>query len=79
MATKKESTPYLTKRHIKSASRKGFEEASKQAMETAGSVVVVEGRMIVRKYSDGRIEKLAPIKKAPKAKVKASVKKLAFS
>ena len=79
MATKKDNNHYLTKRHIKSASRKGFEEASKQAMETAGSIVVVENRKVVRKYSDGRIEELETLSKPPKAKVKASIRKLAYS
>ena len=79
MATKKETTPYLTKRHVKSASRKGFEEASRRTMETAGSVVVVEGDWVVRKHSDGSVEKIEKLNKAPKARVKASVKKLAFT
>ncbi len=79
MTTKKETSPYLTKRHVKSASRKGFEEASKRAMETAGSVVAVEGDWVVRKHSDGLVEKIEKLNKAPAARVKASVKKLAFS
>ncbi|MAM70226.1 MAG: hypothetical protein CMP91_03670 [Gammaproteobacteria bacterium] len=79
MASKRNSDNYLTKRHIKSASRNGFEQASKQAMETAGSVVVVEDHKVVRKYQDGRTEELARINKPPKAKVKAAVSKLAFS
>ena len=79
MTRKKQTDRYLTKRHVKSASRKGFEEASKRAMETAGSVVVVEGRKVVRKYADGRIEVIDKVSTPPKAKVKASVNKLAFN
>lgn len=79
MATKKDTTPYLTKRHIKSASRKGFEEASKRAMETAGSIVVVEKDRVVRKFPDGTTVELEKLKKAPKARVKAKVNKLAYN
>ena len=79
MTAKKASTRYLTKRHIKTASRKGFEVASKKAMETVGSVVVVEGRKVVRKYADGKVEVIDTLERSPKAKVKSTVNKLAFS
>lgn len=71
--------PYLTKRHINSATRKGLGEASDLAMKTAGSVVAVEGNWVVRKHEDGTVEKIKGFDKAPKARIREKVSKLAFS
>jgi hypothetical protein len=55
MSTSTEKAPYLTKDITKRAVGKGIQQASREAMDTAGSLLEVEGDWIVRRYKDGRI------------------------
>lgn len=41
--------------------REHFKEVAKQAMETMGHIVVAEDGWVVKKYKDGRIEKIVEI------------------
>ncbi len=56
-----ERGPYLTKRILISATKKGFKQAAKEAMELMGYVVVAMDGWVVKKYADGRIEKISEI------------------
>ncbi len=61
-------SPYLTKAITKRAIDKGFKQASRNAMDTAGSVVEVEDGWVVRRYKDGTCTKLKQLPpKAPNA------------
>ncbi|HEY4110405.1 hypothetical protein [Puia sp.] len=50
--------PYLTKRILVSAARSGIRKAAKETMEIMGFVVIVKDGWVVKKYRDGKIEKL---------------------
>lgn len=63
MSKKQEETAYLTKVVMKRAVNKGIKKASQEAMETAGSLVEVDGDWMVRRYKDGRVEKLHRLQK----------------
>jgi len=52
---------YLTKRILISAAKSGVRKAAKDTMEVMGYIVIAEDRWIIRKYSDGRIERIEPI------------------
>lgn len=52
---------YLTKRILVSSARTAGVKASRDAMKLMGHVVVSHGGYVVRKYSDGRMERIAPI------------------
>lgn len=52
---------YLTKRILYSRINKACKEASEDAMASVGFVVVAEEGWVVRKYPDGRIERIKPI------------------
>lgn len=56
-----EQKPYLTKRRLISAAKKGFRIASEETMMVMGCNVVVVDGWVVKKYIDGRIEKLHKI------------------
>lgn len=56
-----EQVPYLTKRRLISAARKGFRIASEETMKVMGCNVVVMDGWVVKKYADGSIEKLHKI------------------
>ncbi|MCP5347100.1 MAG: hypothetical protein R3F41_08110 [Gammaproteobacteria bacterium] len=64
---------YLGKRELKRAASKGIREASKQAMEVAGSVLTVEDGWLVRRYEDGRVEKIEKLPAAKMSNLKALV------
>ena len=56
-----EKEPYLTKRILISAARQGFKKAAEEAMELMGYIVIAKDGWVVKKYTDGTIEKIAPI------------------
>jgi hypothetical protein len=58
---KKDKTAYLTKRILVSVARKAFTKAAKESMEVMGYIVIAQDGWVVKKYADGRIEKLEPI------------------
>lgn len=49
---------YISKRLVEQKSNSAFREAAKKAMELNGYVVIAHEGWLVKKYSDGRIEKL---------------------
>ena len=53
---------YLTKAITERASKKGFIEASKNAMAEMGYVVVAQGEWVVKKFPDGTSVRISPIK-----------------
>jgi len=58
---RKEQKPYLTKRILISAANRGFRQAAKEAMELMGYVVIAKDGWVVKKFADGRIEKISPL------------------
>lgn len=52
---------YLTSRALNRATSKGFKEASENAMEVAGFVVVAKDGWIVRMHKDGHTQKIKKI------------------
>lgn len=59
--TKGERAPYLTKRLLVSAARRGIREAAEETMKIMGYIVIAKDGWVVKKYADGSIEKLSPI------------------
>lgn len=60
-ANKKESAkPYLTKRLLVSAAKRGIRKAAEETMAIMGYTVIAKDGWIVKKYADGTIE---PIEK----------------
>jgi len=55
------SKPYLTKRLLVSAAKRGIRKAAEETMEVMGYVVIARNGWIVKKYADGRIEQIEPI------------------
>jgi hypothetical protein len=61
-AKRKSAThPYLTKRRLASAARTGIRKAAAETMHVMGYTVIAENGWVIRKYADGRIEKLSRI------------------
>lgn len=54
----KNTKVYLTKRALISATKKGMREAAKETISVMGYNVVSEDGWIVKKYPDGRIERI---------------------
>jgi hypothetical protein len=52
---------YLTKRTLVSKAKAAGVKAAETAMEIMGYTVVKEGDWIVKKYADGRQERLSPL------------------
>lgn len=52
---------YLTKRTLARKAQAAVVKAADAAMATMGYVVAQEGDWVVKKYADGRLEKLARI------------------
>jgi hypothetical protein len=52
---------YLTKRTIVSKAKAAGKRAADEAMQIMGFIVVAEGNWIVKKYEDGRTERLAEV------------------
>jgi hypothetical protein len=61
-------TAYLTKRILISAASQGIRAAAAETMEIMGYVVIAMDGWVVKKYSDGRIERISKIEhqKRPK-------------
>ena len=68
---------YLTKRVLKRAVRKGFKQASQEAMDTSGSIVVTKDNWVVRQHKDGRIERIEEIDRTSASEIKRKLEKLA--
>jgi hypothetical protein len=66
---KKGKLPYLTTRRLISASRKGIRKAAQETMALRGFNLVVEGKWLVRKFANGRIERISRITKPSKSKI----------
>lgn len=58
---KKVKTAYLTKRILVSRSRKAVREAAIETMKIMGYVVIAEDGWIIKKYKDGRVERIEEI------------------
>lgn len=52
---------YLTKRMVVAAAKAAGKRAEKKAMEIMGYVVVTQGEWVVKKFKDGRVEKLSKL------------------
>lgn len=48
---------------ISTLANRAFRQAARIAMERSGFVVVAEDEWVVRKYPDGRIERISPLPK----------------
>jgi len=55
---------YLTKAITIRASKKGFIEASKNAMAEMGYIVIAQDGWVVKKFPDNTFIKISPIKQA---------------
>ena len=55
---------YFTKRIARTAARIGFNNASKETLAVMGYNVIAQDGWVVKKYSDGLIEKIKPIQTA---------------
>lgn len=66
---KKNKRPYLTKRILVSAARSGVQKAAKETMDVMGFVVVAHDGWVVRKYSDGTIERIEPLESPENTKL----------
>jgi len=53
--------PYLTKRRLASAARSGIRKAAAETMQVMGYTVIAENGWVIKKYADGRIEKMSQI------------------
>ncbi len=58
----KPSSVYLTKRKLASAARAGVRKAAEETMQLMGYTVIAHRGWIVKKFADGRIEKISAIK-----------------
>jgi len=58
---KKTVKPYLTKRILVRAARRGVRIAAAETMEVMGYTVIAHNGWVVKKYADGTIKKLSKI------------------
>ena len=56
--------PYLSKRMLVLKSTIAVRRAAKESMEIMGYVVVAEDGWVVKKFKDGRIERLSELEKS---------------
>lgn len=64
---KSESNPaYLTRRILKSATRKAFTQAAEETMDVMGYNLVAKDGWLVKVYKDGRFEKISKLKSVPR-------------
>ena len=61
--TARTTRTYLTKRRLASAARRGIRIAAANTMSVMGYTVVAHEGWVVKKYSDGTIEKISPLAK----------------
>jgi hypothetical protein len=59
--SKKKNHSYLTKRILRSAARSGVRQAASETMKFMGCNVVVEGTWVIKKYMDGKTERIEPV------------------
>ena len=59
--SKKRNNSYLTKRIVTSAARISITQAASETMRIIGYNVIVRRGWLVKKFIDGRIEKISPI------------------
>ncbi len=52
---------YLTKRRLASAARIGIRKAAAETMQVMGYTVIAENGWVVKKYPDGRTERMSQI------------------
>lgn len=57
----KDHKPYLTKRILEAAARRGFRAAAKETMAVMGYNVIVKDDWVVKIFPDGSIEKIKPL------------------
>lgn len=65
---RKNRIEYLTKRRLISAARAGFKNASDETIEVMGYTVIAQRGWIVKKFKDGRIEKISRLPIAKRSK-----------
>ncbi len=58
----KKEPQYLTKRILASAARQGIVHAASETMQVIGHNLVVRKGWVVKKYADGRVERLSALK-----------------
>ena len=58
------NSEYLTKKLLIRATSKGFKEASANAMSVAGSIVIVKNGWVVRKFKNGKEERIEKVHKS---------------
>ncbi len=56
-----DSKPYLTKRLLVSAAKRGIRKAAVETMQIMGYIVIAQNGWVVKKYADGRVEQIEPI------------------
>jgi len=59
----KQRAPYLTKRILISAAKRGIREAADETMRIMGHIVIAKDGWIVKKYANGEIEKIEKLEK----------------
>ncbi len=64
--TSAKDKPYLTKRILITAANSGIRKAAAETMSIMGYTVIADGKWIVKKYADGRKEKISKIVTAKK-------------
>lgn len=55
---KNRNIKYISKRLVSNKSKAAFQEGAKKAMERNGYVIIAQNGWLVKKYSDGTIERL---------------------
>lgn len=58
----KKEPQYLTKRILASAARQGIVHAASETMQVIGHNLIVRKGWVVKKYADGRVERLSALK-----------------
>lgn len=61
--------PYLTKRILIRAARAGIRKAEKETLAIMGFNVIAENGWVVKKFLDGRIEKIARLESAENSQI----------
>ncbi|MDD5363526.1 MAG: hypothetical protein PHN88_15495 [Ignavibacteria bacterium] len=61
---KEPATPYLTTRILESALKKAARNLTERAMLVRGYIVTTEKNWVVKKYKDGRVERIKKIQAA---------------
>ena len=57
-----ERAPYLTKRLLVSAAKRGIRKAAEETMQIMGYNVIAKDGWVVKIFADGTTEKITPIK-----------------